>query len=306
MALRLALFLSFALLALAAPPLAGQTLQRDPVSGDFILEFTDFDGVHHRMVVEPRNKISPRMAVAIESSGAGYVYRYALTNEIGPRTQQPIGVVLLPCPGGDPSLSVEPAPGWNASASRTARQPECEFSFRTAWLEPGQSVGDFIVRSAWLPAPADAWVFGAAPPAGLPVSVGSVPDTVVYLLKSVQRIAFNSIGGRHVHTLVPARSPATLDDPAAALSVIRSDLDQTCGELAWITDAGVCRSLGAMLDAASEALTRFWAPKWRARRHLEAFLRELEAYQGGQRGKPVDDNAYALLKINAEYVLSRL
>ena len=305
MSFRLKLVLSFALLAVAAAPLPGQTLQRDPVSGDYILEFTDIDGVHHRLVVEPRNKISPRMAVAIESSGAAYVYRYALTNESGPNTKQPISVFLLPCPRDDQSLSVEPAPGWHGRVGGVSPF-ECEFNFGKTWLEPGQSVGDFIVRSAWLPAPADAWVFGAAPPAGLPVSVGSVPDTVVHLLKSVQRIAFNSISGRQVHTLVPARSPATLDDPAAALSVIRSDLDQTCGELAWITDAGVCRSLGEMLDAASEALTRFWAPKWRARRHLEAFLRELEAYQGGQRGKPVDDNAYALLKINAECVLSRL
>lgn len=62
MSFRLKLVLSFALLAVAASPLPGQTLQCDPVSGDYILEFTDIDGVHHRLVVEPRNKISPRMA----------------------------------------------------------------------------------------------------------------------------------------------------------------------------------------------------------------------------------------------------
>src|SRR5690606_16784489 len=160
------------------------------------------------------------------------------------------------------------------------------------------------VRSAWLPAPADAWVFGAAPPAGLPVSVGSVPDTVVYLLKSVQRIAFNSISGRQVHTLVPARSPATLDDPAAALSVIRSDLDQTCGELAWITNAGVCRSLQAKLDAAARSIDRGNTAS--ARGQLQAFVQELEAQHGLQPGKHVSGNAYWLLKINVEYVLSRL
>jgi len=304
MSFRVVLALWLAVLGVAASPLAGQTLQRDSVSGDFILEFTDIDGVHHRMVVEPRDKISPRMAVAIESSGAGYVYRYALTNEIGPRTQQPIGVVLLPCPGGDPSLSVEPAPGWNASASRTARQPECEFSFRTAWLEPGQSVGDFIVRSAWLPAPASAWVFGRAKIASLPVSFEIVPDTVVEILENIQGSYFNSIGGREVHTLVPARSPATLDNPSSGLSVIRSDLDRACGELGWITNAGVCRSLEAKLEAAERSLERGNTNS--ARGQLGAFLQELEAQHGPQPGKHVSDNAYWLLKINVEYVLSRL
>lgn len=229
-------------------------MQRDSVSGDFILEFTDIDGVRHRMVVEPRNKLSPRMAVAIESSG----------------------------------------------------QPEFEFSFRDAWLEPGQSVGHFVVRPAWLPAPASAWVFGRASLAKLPVSVGSVPDPVIDLLQDIQGIDFNSIGGREVHTLVPARAPAMLDDPGAALSLIRGDLERISGELAWITDAGVWRSLGEELAAASESLTRFWARKQRARRHLEAFLRDLEAHHGAEAGKDVNDSAYALLKINVQYVLGRL
>lgn len=303
MSFRLKLVLSFALLAVAASPLPGQTLQRDPVSGDYILEFTDIDGVHHRLVVEPRNKISPRMAVAIESSGAAYVYRYALTNESGPNTKQPISVFLLPCPRDDQSLSVEPAPGWHGRVGGVSPF-ECEFNFGKAWLESGQSLGDFIVRSAWLPAPADAWVFGAAPPAGLPVSVGSVPDTVVYLLKSVQRIASNSIGGRHVHTLVPARSPAALDNPTSGLSLIRTDLDQVCGELGWITHTGICRSLEANLEAAARSLER--GNTQSARGQLEAFLHELDAQHGPQPGKHVSDNAYWLLKLNAEHVLNRM
>ena len=208
MSFRPALVLSFALLAVAASPLTGQTLQRDPVSGDYILEFTDIDGVHHLLVVEPRNKISPRMAVAIESSGAAYVYRYVLTNESGPNTKQPISVFLLPCPRDDQSLSVEPAPSWHGRVGGVSPF-ECEFNFGNASLEPGQSLGDFVVRSAWLPAPAEAWVFGAAPPAALPVSVGSVPDTVVYLLRRSSTRRLDRSTGATPQALVGSSRPSS-------------------------------------------------------------------------------------------------
>ena len=137
------------------------------------------------------------------------------------------------------------------------------------------------------------------------MSVGSVPDTVVHLLKRVYKGSHSDlISGQQVHTLVPARSPATLDNPSSGLSVIRSDLDRACGELGWITNAGVCRSLEAKLEAAERSLERGNTNS--ARGQLGAFLQELEAQHGPQPGKHVSDNAYWLLKINVEYVLSRM
>ncbi|MFS8638569.1 MAG: hypothetical protein FWJ74_10805, partial [Gemmatimonadota bacterium] len=79
---------------------------------------------------------------------------------------------------------------------------------------------------------------------------------------------------------------------------------RACGELGWITNAGVCRSLEAKLEAAERSLERGNTNS--ARGQLGAFLQELEAQHGPQPGKHVSDNAYWLLKINVEYVLSRM
>lgn len=101
-------------LTVASAPLSAQTLERDPGTGDYVLTFTDMDGNHYRVVIEPRDKVAPEPDVSIERSGTTFVYRYSLTNRSGPDTTQPISLMLLPCPHDDRELSVSPAPGWNA------------------------------------------------------------------------------------------------------------------------------------------------------------------------------------------------
>lgn len=74
--------------------------------------------------------------------------------------------------------------------------------------------------------------------------------------------------------------------------------DQIAG-MGWIKDPGTVTSLNKKLASARKALDRWFVGKRNAREILRSFNQELEA----QRGKHVDENAYALLRANADYLL---
>jgi hypothetical protein len=77
---------------------------------------------------------------------------------------------------------------------------------------------------------------------------------------------------------------------------------QACS-LEWVTNEGVCRSLQAKTDAAARSIER---DADAARRQISAFIAELDAQHGPEPGKHVNDNAYWLLRINAEYILAQM
>jgi hypothetical protein len=95
-------------------------------------------------------------------------------------------------------------------------------------------------------------------------------------------------------TVAPTYGPDEM-----TLQVIRDLLGRICGELRWISQEGVCKSLRARLDAGGlgEAAGR--------REQLQAFLQELDARHDAA-NKPVSNNAYWLLKVNGEFLLSHM
>lgn len=297
------ILLAIAALTIIIAQLSAQSLERDPATGDYILTFIDMDGNDHRLVIEPRDKVNPALDVSIERSGTTFDYRYSLANRPGPGTTQPILLMLLPCPHDDRELSVAPAPGWNAGAA--GLNPfACRFSFRDKWLEPGESADGFVIQSSLLPTVSSARAFGVARDAPLPISVGSVADTVITLLENARGMTFNSLGARRFEAVVPGIAPERFANPNAALSLVREDLGHVCGELGWITDHGICRSLEAKLEAAARSLQRGNARS--ARGQLQSFLNELDAQHGPEPGKHVGASAYALLSANVAYLLERL
>lgn len=73
--------------------------------------------------------------------------------------------------------------------------------------------------------------------------------------------------------------------------------------LGWLSGPGVDgieKSLDAKLNAAKDAVSR--GQSHTARNQLSAFLNEVEA----QKGKALNNNAYLLIKLNAEYILTKL
>ncbi len=93
----------------------------------------------------------------------------------------------------------------------------------------------------------------------------------------------------------------TLHPDSVSIQLLQAFHARTCTDLRWITDAGLCASHGARLGRARQALTQ--ADRIGARAELRRFLSELEAQHGAG---PVNDNAYWLLKVNAEFLLRRL
>lgn len=74
-------------------------------------------------------------------------------------------------------------------------------------------------------------------------------------------------------------------------------------DLGWLSGPGVDgleKSLDAKLNAAKEALGR--GQNNAVRNQLNALLNEVEA----QKGKVLNNNAYLLLKLNAEYIVTKL
>jgi len=86
------------------------------------------------------------------------------------------------------------------------------------------------------------------------------------------------------------------------VAAVRSDLQQTCGSLRWITDERVCARLRSTLEQVTKASARVDLPS--AKAALRAFVDEIEAQHGP--GRPVNDNAYWLLNVNGEYLLKQM
>jgi hypothetical protein len=92
--------------------------------------------------------------------------------------------------------------------------------------------------------------------------------------------------------------------PAALLERLGGLLDDTCGDLGWITSASVCRSLKENLQQGSRSLGK--GDKTGARGRMEGFLAELVAQHNVGGILPVKDAAFWLLKVNAEYLRDRI
>lgn len=292
-----------------------QTVERDPITGDFRVTYTALDGNVYTVTVKARDKVDPVMRQAFRRVDGLFIYRYTLVN--GASAEQPIFSVDLPCPLEDPNLSMDRPEPWRAFRNPGERDVlSCSFLGVNAPLAAGDTLDGLELVSAWLPELGTARVRGSAPTTSLP-SGEDTPDEVEDLVDDLQRPTSrgNWFG---LEVLVPSRAPRepppTTTDTLAALAAassdadtwigwILSDLDQVC-ELGWIDDAGVCSSLRTKLEQARAANTENDTES--ARQHLQSVLAELEAQHGPGTPMHVNDNAHWLLKTNVEYVLSWL
>ncbi|MGH2608632.1 MAG: calcium-binding protein, partial [Tepidiformaceae bacterium] len=290
-------------LALArVQPATGQTLTRDPATGHYVLTYTDQNGSTHTVLVEARDRARPDLAAQVTSAGGQFVYQYTLANR--PGAPQPIMALDVPCPSGDAGLTVASPATWNAKVVTHGDPPvilACEFAFRQALLAPGATVSGLLVRTSFLPAIAEARVFGSVQNIGLPTAVEDTPDTVYRLVQLVQGFGFFDGGGLRHAALVPGRPPSALTPPSAGLDSVASDMSQSC-TLGWIASPGACTDLGGRLDQARQSLSQ--GDSAGAQAQLQSFLAELSAQHGPDLS--VNDNAFWLLKINTDFILARL
>ncbi|MBI4668000.1 MAG: hypothetical protein HY747_02260 [Elusimicrobia bacterium] len=158
-------------------------------------------------------------------------------------------------------------------------------------MQPGQSVSGFKLQSRGLPGVRN---FDARPYVDLnqlPEEIATDGDRVFQLEQS---LVF------HGKTVGPS-APKGLD-PASLLDYL-IDQKHQAKEVGWISGSGVEgieKSLDAKLEATKDAVSRGQTNA--ARNQLSAFINELNALWG----KKLNDNAYFLLKVNAEFIISKL
>ncbi len=167
---------------------------------------------------------------------------------------------------------------WYAHAVIMAEGPPGSFDS----VAPGAAKSGFGVRSPYLPGVRE---FAAEPTEQSCCSKanarGEYPSSVYFRVRGF--------------TVAPTYAPEKIN-----VQVLSELLSRACGELGWIELGGACDALRAKLASASEAQQR--GDHERAAVSLRAFVTELEAQHGP--GKPVNDNAYWLLKVNGESLLA--
>lgn len=154
---------------------------------------------------------------------------------------------------------------------------------------PGQQTPPLAFEAVGLPAIVTIWVEGYfPPPTDIPSDTLPLGDPLIE-----NSVADSTVG---VDPL-----PANLS-AGHLLSRLSGLLDQACGTLAWVSSGQTCTELAAKLDSAHQAVSQ--ADTAGAQAHVNGFITEVQAQHGT--GLPVNDSAYWLLKVNAEYILGKL
>lgn len=300
-----------ALVVLSGERVRAQELPRlefDEQQQVFVLSYRDDEGIQRTVEIVGPNRIRPSTETSIDGRDAEFVYRYTIANRDDPASRQPIGVWEMPCPE---VFSVAAPDGWSASVreSTVLGGGACDFgSQREATaIAPGRELSGFKLTTNHLPSVDTARFEGVIQELpSLPGIDGETPRAIAELYSRAIGAASEPgvlAGWRTLPMIVPGRSPEQVDSPPALLSAIASELDRVC-DLGWISNRGICNSLRKKLRNADRSLDR--GKTKAARDQLRAFLRELEAQHGDQPGKRVNDNAFALLTTNAEFLLEQI
>ncbi|MCL5055141.1 MAG: hypothetical protein M1169_04250 [Firmicutes bacterium] len=173
---------------------------------------------------------------------------------------------------------------------------------------PGNSLSGFFVTTTALPGIVRSWTQGDHPLPSVPESAAQATCGPPDPYSSDDNVILKTVG--------PDILPKNLT-PVQLLTRLIS-LKEQAFQLGWITNAGVANSLDAKLNEAKKKLQE--GETQVTINLLKSFILDLEAQHQGQTGqgqgastgnaqtsrKHVTDNAYYLLKPNAEFILYKL
>ncbi len=222
----------------------------------------------------------------------GDTVRLSYTLTVGGSSAQPAYLLLLRSDV-HPTAVSSPV-GWYASSGVIDDSGEVDWSSlaHRADVRPGASEQGFEAEAVGL---LDIIAYRVQGRHAAPV----VTDSTEGLIQSPPSVWANSVGGRSVGLV-----PVPLDNSAGALLPRLDSLVARACRLGWISSQGICQSLRTKLERAVAAVGR--GNTHAAAGELAACVQELEAQHGPEPGKSVNYSAYWLLKVNAEYVLTRL
>lgn len=221
--------------------------------------------------------------------------------------------------GGAPITAIAP-PGWKFVG--VSNVLTANWGSRTADVEPGHSLGGFELSSIGLPGTVRAFTRGLAPLVAVE-SEGDIPPRIPSTYKDA--VIETTVGP----------STFTFTDPSSAINRLISLKHQSVS-LGWLRCREFVEDLDEKLDQAKRALAK--GKPFKARKKLEQFVKKLEEQRREQqeearehdkrerkdkeRGRKPDrdkrkdraeeeeecinDNAFFLLKVNAEFIISKL
>lgn len=208
------------------------------------------------------------------------------------QSQEALGEFMVDAPSPVLWISLpQPAESWLTN-TRAKTLSVARWAALEPFLGPGINTPTLSFDATGLPTVVTYWAGGSyETPEGESDEVAALPPPR-------EALAAHAVVGQTVG-VEPLPTDLT---PASLLGRLVGLLDQTCGALGWITSSSVCTSLDARLDAATQAVSQ--GNNAAARTEIENVMAEVEAQHGS--GLPVNDGAYWLLKVNAEYILGRI
>lgn len=271
-------------------PVAAQDLKarRDSTTGNWYVTVFDDDLRPREVLVEAADRVVFHVRATVEAEGSLFRYRYLV--RVDPASPQGLRTFQVDCPlapgrvtelvagttlEGRPRELVPDLEAW-------AGHPSCLARLGAAPLTAGATM-ELSFLSPLLPMPGEVRGIGAVAGMSWPTSDPIAENDAAREL--VQRVQGLTGGWRSMPGLVPGRARTALGDPARGVAVLREDLALACGSLGWISDASVCRALGAALDELARG----------ARGALARFSETLAAH----RPALADDAAFTLLSVTA-------
>jgi len=252
------------------------------------------------VIFEPGTKVDPKVicTVTFDTSRGIFQYRYEVEN--GKDGKQTLTRFLVEF-GTDQAIGKTESSSWRATRQTEVRNEALVSANRWGWsgsgrrgIPPGSSQNGFVLESPDLPGIASSYSRGGAP-------ILAFPDEGPLNFDLVNKIArLRVFPADHVlrNTLAPFPPPKDLP-PVGFVDILVSYKHQAYN-FGWITNKGIFNSLDQKLDNARKQLQR--GNNRAAKNVLEAFINEVEA----QKEKHLSSEAYALLKFNAEYLISKL
>jgi len=278
------------------------TLYVDPLSGNFLIRYIGTtkggEDTLITLIYEPPTKIDPIINASVAPTSDGrYLYSYRVTN--GANAQQKLNQFSLHFGSGVSVESRTPVTSWD-NARPKKFLPEIGFANRWVWrghqgLEPTWFIDSCMIVSDGLPSLTESYSQAKRGSWAWPAGGPSQSDLRAQLLRLQiypnANVLRRTIGPKAIST------PFT---PLVFLDTLISYKHQAF-EMGWIREEGIVTSLDAKLEAARPQIIN---GRPSAKQILESFVNELEALN--TQGNQITSEAYALLKFNAEYLISKL
>ncbi len=244
---------------------------------------------------ELRNKIDLTVQAVVNLSGQNLLYGYKYTLHSLPTSEQNLWRFLLISKDTTSVVGLTNPQGWFKVIPHIDKS---ELELTIDWgspsakgTKPGETERDLSFSSKSLPGICTYYAEGYAPPPSF--EPGMAPDSIPGY-EDLTPYGPGIVG----QTIGPVLPP----DPFVTVDFVDTlaSYKHQAFTLGWINNQGIVNSLDAKLDNAKKHLEKGKITP--AINVLQAFINEVEA----QNGKKLTNEAYALLKFNAEFLIDQL